>query len=72
MTEYDWHEYMANEWAKQRPRPGSEAFKNRNHIQAKLPDDLYQKAWTYCQINSLSFNSLTRKLYELFFNQING
>lgn len=67
MTEDELHAYMASEWDKQRPEPGSPAYKNRNHVQAKLPDDVYRKAWAYCQKNGLSFNSLTRSLYERFF-----
>lgn len=61
------HDYIAAEWALQRPRPGTPAYKNRNHIQSKLPDELYRKAWAYCKQNGLSFNSLTRTLYERFF-----
>jgi hypothetical protein len=68
MTEEEYHRHMAEEWAKQRPRPGTTAYKNRNHVQAKLPDHIYRAAWHYCQDHGLSFNTLTRILYERFFS----
>jgi hypothetical protein len=72
MNEEEFHERMAEEWARQRPRPGTSAYKNRNNICSKLSDHLYQEAWFYCRNNGLSFNSLTRILYERFFNSHNG
>jgi hypothetical protein len=69
MTEDEIHHYIDAEWKRQRPEPGSPGYKNRNHIQAKLPDELYRKAWAYCKQHGLSFNSLTRTLHERFFSQ---
>jgi hypothetical protein len=68
MNDQQLHDFMAAEWKRQRPDPGTTAYKNRNHVQAKLTDELYRKAWAYCKKHGLSFNSLTRSLYETFFS----
>lgn len=67
MTESEIHDYCKTEYAKQlQHRRACEEHKNRNHVQAKLTDELYRQAYNYCRENNLNFNSFTRLSYSFF------
>lgn len=66
------HQRMAEAYAEQQQNgltasPAAKTgFYNRNHVQAKLTDELYARTYSYCKQNQLNFNSFTRLAFTFF------
>lgn len=71
--------YAAQEWRrpsrKERDRPEGVAFqawKNRHHVGAKLPQPLYRLLMAYCREHDLSVNRAIQQALHSFLQPSNG